>query len=300
MRILISGSSGFIGSALVSSLKTVHQDIFKLVRKQDNLAIDEISWSPDTGVIHTDLLEGFDAVINLAGENIMGRWSESKKQKIYDSRINSTTLLSDALTRLNQPPKVLVNASAIGIYGNIGDELVDETSPISNQPAFLVEVCKDWEVATQNAKAAGVRVVNLRIGAVLSTHGGALQKMLTPFKWGVGGVIGSGEQYMSWIMLEDLVKAIKFCITHETLRGPVNAVSPNPVTNREFTKTLGKILNRPTFITVPAFAVNLLLDGMGTEVLLTGQRVEPRALLEAGFRFSHPFIDEGLKTALQK
>jgi uncharacterized protein (TIGR01777 family) len=241
------------------------------------------------GEIDKNGLDGFDAVIHLAGDNIAsGRWTAQKKTAIRQSRIDGTRLLSDALASLNQRPQVLISASAIGYYGDRADEvLTEESSPGSN---FLAEVCQKWESATAIAQAAGIRVALLRIGVVVSAEGGAMSKMLPPFKLGAGGRLGSGKQYMSWIALDDLVRIIDFVLGHEELQGPINAVAPNPVTNSEFTAVLGTALHRPTVLPVPSAAINLLLGDMAKELLLSSERVVPRKLLSSGFEYRYPHL----------
>ena len=257
MNILITGASGLVGSAVIPVLITAGHQVIRLVRSQPKL-VDELQWDPLTGIRDLARLEGLDAVIHLAGENIAaGRWTEEQKRRIRDSRVTGTQTLCTALMQLALPPKVLISASAMGYYGDRGEELLHEESLPGR--GFLPEVCMAWEKATKSAEKIGIRVVLLRIGVVLSSTGGALAKMLLPFKLGLGGVVGSGQQYMSWIALEDVIGAISHALTTEALWGPVNCVAPNPVTNREFTKTLGHVLNRPTLLPVPAFALRLVL-----------------------------------------
>jgi len=291
MRVLIAGSSGLIGTALKRRLLEKGDEAVALVRDKTE---EGVYWDPAQKEINLESLEGFEAVVNLAGENIAeGRWTEAKKKKIRDSRVESTRFLTGSLEKLSHPPKVLVNASAIGFYGDRGAEkLVEESPPGSG---FLSKVCCDWEA---QAKRAPVRSATLRIGVVLSNKGGALKRMLLPFKLGLGGVIGSGKQYMSWIVLEDLVEALLFAIRNPEVNGAVNAVSPSPVTNRQFTKALGKVLGRPTFFPMPAFAVKLIFGEMGEELLLGSSRVLPKQLEALGFKFRHPHIEEALRSIL--
>jgi uncharacterized protein (TIGR01777 family) len=233
----------------------------------------------------------------LAGESVAAhRWSAKVKQEIRDSRVRGTTLLCETLACMAKKPTALVSASAIGYYGDRGDEPLDETSPRGS--GFLAEVCEEWEAATKSARDANIRVVNLRIGVVLSPKGGALATMLTPFKLGVGGVIGSGRQYFSWITLDDLVRTIQFALNASALSGPVNAVAPNPVTNREFTKTLGRVIERPTIVPMPAFAAKLAFGEMADEMFLAGARVSPAALTAAQFQFEHPQLEPALRHLL--
>lgn len=296
MKLLISGSHGLVGKALVKSLEAEGREIFRLVRHAPG-SDSEIEWSPDRYSIALARLEGFDAVVHLAGESIAsGRWDEEKKRKIRESRVKGTKLLSDALANLARPPKTLISASAIGYYGNRGDELLTETSSPGDD--FLAGVCVEWENATAHAAEKGIRVVNTRFGIILDSEGGALAKMLTPFRMGVGGKIGSGKQWMSWIALDDVVGAIRLALTNETLRGPVNFVASNPVPNAEFTKTLGEALSRPTLFLIPAFAARLVFGEMADALLLSGQRVEGKRLKEAGYQFSFPQLEGALKRVL--
>lgn len=295
MKILIAGSSGLIGKQLTSFLTAAGHQVVPLVRYPD---VDGIYWQPKKGELDYRKLEGFDAIINLAGENIAsGRWTEKKKQKIRDSRVLSTRTLAEALIKMENPPKVWINGSATGYYGDGNDRIFDESSPPGK--GFLAMVCDEWEAATKPAIDAGIRVVNLRTGMVLTPTGGALERMLTPFQLGVGGVLGTGRQYMSWISIDDEIRIIDYCLTHD-IRGPVNAVSPQPVTNRAFTKTLGRVLRRPTLIPMPKFLVKWIFGEMGEELLLTSTRVVPRKLEENGYSFIHSNLEETLKTLLGK
>jgi uncharacterized protein (TIGR01777 family) len=294
MIIAITGSSGLVGSALVHALEADGHLIRPVVRRAPRAGANEIRWDPDRGMIDAAEFASVDAVVHLAGENIAAhRWTESFKQKILTSRIRGTKLLCDTLAGLASKPTVLISASAIGYYGNRGDELLDESA--TSGGGFLAEVCQQWEAATVPARDADIRVVNLRIGFVLSKNGGGLAKMLTPFRLGLGGVIGSGNQYMSWIALDDLVRVIQFTLSAAAIAGPVNAVAPTPVTNREFTKTLGRVLRRPTIFPMPAFATKLAFGEMADDMLLGGARVEPRALTNARFEFHYPQLDSALR-----
>lgn len=296
MKILVAGASGLIGSALVDQLRTEQHQVIKLVRSPGELRPDEIFWDPSKGIINAALLEGFDAVVNLSGESIAaGRWTPERKKRILDSRVKSTRLLSETIAALSKPPKVLINASAIGYYGNREHGLITEAS--QKGTGFLSSVCAHWEAATRAADAAGIRVVHLRTGIVLSTKGGALAKMLPVFRWGLGGKLGSGKQMMSWIDLDDLVQVIIFSLDHP-LKGPINAVSPQAVNNQKFTEILGRILRRPTIFSVPAFAIRTLLGEMGEELLLTGAHVVPRRLEESGFTFRYPSLEPALRHLL--
>jgi len=298
MNVLLTGASGLIGSALAPFLTAAGDRVIRLVRSQPSPRESQVFWDPETGTLDlaTAGQEGLDAVVNLAGENIAGRWSERKKARILDSRVRSTRLLSESLAHLTTPPKVLVSASAAGFYGDRGDELLKEES--ASGAMFLSEVCRQWEAATEPAARAGLRVVVLRIGVVLSAAGGALARMLPPFKMGVGGRIGSGRQYMSWIAIDDLLGAIVHVLTTEALRGPVNAVAPCPVTNLEFTKTLGRVLKRPTVFPLPAFAARLAFGEMAQELLLASTRMEPARLLATGYKFRNPDLETALRRLL--
>ena len=292
MRILISGSHGLVGTALIKSLETAGHEVFRLVRYGPTSDA-EIEWSPDRYSIALSRIEGFDAVVNLAGESIAeGRWTDEKKRRIRDSRVKGTKLLGDALANLTDSPKTFICASAIGYYGNRGDETLTEANPPGD--GFLANVCREWEEATALATEKGIRVVNTRFGIILDKNGGALAKMLPPFRMGIGGRIGSGKQWMSWITLEDVIGALEFALTNDAMRGPVNFVAPNPVRNVQFTKALGKALSRPTFFPIPAFGVRLLFGEMGEALLLGGQNVRPAKLLEAEYEFRFPELPSAL------
>jgi uncharacterized protein (TIGR01777 family) len=296
MKILFSGSHGLVGTALIKSLEADggHQ-IFRLVRHYPE-SPSQIEWSPDRYSIALARIEGFDAVVHLAGESIAeGRWTDQKKKRIRESRVKGTRLLGDAVANLTEPPRVMISASAIGYYGNRGDELLTETSMPGD--GFLSDVCVEWEKATALAIEKGIRVVNTRFGIILDANGGALAKMLPPFRMGIGGRIGSGKQWMSWIALDDVVSGLKFALTNEALHGPVNFVAPNPVTNSEFTKTLGKALSRPTLFPIPAFGVRLAFGEMGEALLLSGQRVAPTGLEASGYQFQYSNLDKALVRA---
>lgn len=297
MHIAVSGSHGFIGSALVASLQAAGHQVTPLVRGRSPVE-GGIAWSAEAAYVDTAKLEGIDAVVHLAGEPIPGRWTPQKKARILESRYQGTRLIAEAISQLAKPPKVFVCASAIGYYGDRGDEILREESPSGG--GFLAQVCREWEAATEPAAKKGIRVVNLRIGIVLGAGGGALAQMLLPFRMGVGGRIGSGTQYMSWIALDDLVGIVHHVLTTESLRGPVNAVAPNPVTNAEFTKTLGKVLSRPTIFPLPAFVVKLAFGQMGEEALLGSQRVEPGRLKASGYKFRSPELEDTLRRAAGK
>lgn len=297
MIIAVTGSSGLVGSALVEALEADAHLVRPLVRRPVREGKHEIRWDPTAGTIDAAELAEVDSVVHLAGENIAAhRWTPAFKDKIRDSRVRGTNLLCQALAGLASKPSVLVSASAIGYYGDRGEEPVDESSPRGR--GFLPEVCEQWENATAPARDANIRVVNLRIGFVLARNGGGLAQMLTPFRLGVGGVIGSGRQYMSWVELNDLVRAIQFTLAAAALSGPVNAVAPQAVTNREFTKTLGRVLGRPTVLPMPAFAARLAFGEMANEMLLGGARVEPRALTAARFEFAYSQLEVALRHLL--
>ncbi len=299
MRILVTGSTGLIGSALIPLLRAGGHETVRLVRAQTRPQSGEIQWDPAAGKLDASALEGFDGVVHLSGENIGdGRWTAGRKQRIYDSRVKSTQLLSESLAQLTQPPKMLVCASAIGYYGERGDELLREDSGAGT--GFLADLCRDWESACQPAAKKGIRIVNLRNGVVLSGRGGALPRMVLPYRFFVGGKVGSGKQFLSWIALEDTVDLILHALSTVALQGPVNAVAPNPVTNLEFTKILGRVLRRPTVFPVPAFIIRLAFGQMGEELLLASQRVEPTRLLTTGFAFRYPQLEGALRHALGK
>jgi uncharacterized protein (TIGR01777 family) len=293
MKVLIAGASGLVGSALIPAIEKEGAEVTRLVRSAAGPG--QIEWHPNNDQLDATQLEGFDAIINLAGENIAGgRWTDEQKRKIRDSRVNGTHLLSEAIAKLSKRPGVFVCASATGIYGDRGDEILDEESDSGG--GFLAGVCREWEMATGPAVAAGVRTVNLRFGPILAREGGMLAKLLTPFKMGMGGKVGSGKQYISWVAIDDAIEAIKLALSRESTRGPLNVVSPNPVTNEVFTKTLGHVLSRPTALAMPAFAARLAFGEMADEMLLASQRVLPRKLSEAGYEFQQP----GLEGALRK
>jgi uncharacterized protein (TIGR01777 family) len=295
-KILVSGSSGLIGAALIPALKSGGYDITCLVRGTASRR-DQIQWDPAQPLV-PESVSGFDAVVHLAGESIVGRWTEGKKRRIRESRVKGTLHLAEALAQAPQRPRVLISASAIGYYGDRGDEVLREDS--ASGAGFLPEVCREWEDATEPATKAGIRTVQVRFGLVLSQHGGALQKMLSPFRLGVGGNMGNGRQWWSWIDIDDLVGAVQHVIKTETLRGPINVVGPNPLTNAEFTKTLASVLSRPALFPMPAFAARLVFGQMGDELLLASQRVEPAKLLASGYVFQKPDLRAALEGILKK
>ncbi len=299
MKVLVTGSTGLIGSALVRDLTGEGHIITRLMRSSSERRKDAVPWDPDKGTVDCNGLTGHDAVVHLAGENIAGSsWTPKRKASIRDSRVRGTGLLCETLSHLERPPATLVCASAVGFYGDRGRELLREDNPPGK--GFLSEVCREWEEVTGEASQKGIRVVNLRIGMVLSADGGALARMLPFFRAGAGGRIGSGEQYVSWISLHDLVAVIRHALTTVSLEGPVNAVTPHPVTNREFTKSLGRILGRPTVAPLPAFAARLLFGEMADELLLASTRVEPAKLLASGYRFRLPDLEGALRSLLGK
>jgi len=294
-RVLVSGASGPIGAALLPSLETRGYDVVRLVRGAAAGAA-QINWDP-ARPIAPESVSGFDAVIHLAGESIVGRWSVGKKTKIRDSRVLGTINLAQALAHAKNKPQVFVCSSAIGYYGNRGDEVLREDSAPGE--GFLADVCREWEAATKPAIDAGIRTAKIRTGVVLSSKGGALGKMLTPFKLGLGGRIGDGRQWMSWIDVQDMIGAIHHILKTDLLQGPVNMVAPKPVTNAEFTRTLASVLSRPAIFPVPAFAVKAAFGEMGESVLLASQRVEPARLVASGYPFRYSELRGSLESILQ-
>ncbi len=293
--IAVSGSTGLVGTALCTKLVEEGQTVVPLVRDP---RLPGIHWDPVGGTVEAAELEGTESVVHLAGENIAsGRWTSARMARIRDSRVKGTRLLAEALASLETPPGVLVCASAMGYYGDRGEEELEEDSGPGT--GYLPEVCEEWEAACEPARDAGIRVVNLRIGLVLAREGGALRKMLTPFRLGLAGQIGTGRQYMSWISMTDLVEIIRYALAEANLEGPLNVVAPCPVTNLEFTKTLGRILGRPTVLPLPGAAVSLLFGRMGKELLLGSSRVLPKRLLNRGFEFRYPDLESALRSALE-
>jgi len=295
-RIAITGANGLVGTQLAAFLETGGHEVHRILRRASGTA-GEILWNPNAHAIDTNALEGIDAIVHLAGENIAGgRWSEANKQRILESRTEGTRFLCESLAALARPPRVLVCASAIGFYGDRGEAVLDETSAAGE--GFLADVCRQWEAATAPARHAGIRVVNLRIGVVMTPLGGALAQMLTPFRLGAGGTLGSGRQFMSWISLDDLLAAVLHCIATTSLEGAVNATAPAPATNAELTRTLAEVLHRPALLPVPAFALRALLGEMADALLLASTRVLPRRLLESGFVFRDPELRGALADML--
>jgi hypothetical protein len=297
MQILVTGASGLIGSALVPVLTAAGHTVTRLVRSQPRPGQAELFWDPAAQQLPTPALEGFDAVVHLAGENIaQSRWTTEHKARIYHSRVQGTRLLCDALLQLVHPPQTFVCASAIGYYGDRGERLMREESAPGT--GFLAEVCRAWEATAAPAAQRGIRVVSVRFGVVLSAAGGALAQMLLPFRLGVGGVIGSGKQYVSWVALDDAAGAIHHVLETDTLHGPVNVVAPRAVTNRVLTETLGRVLRRPTILPFPAFAARLLFGEMADALLLASTHVDPGCLRATAYPFQHPELEGALRHVL--
>lgn len=299
MKILVTGSNGLIGSSLVPFLTTGGHQVVRLVRSLKPVREPQVLWDPEGGDIRAEGLEGLDGVVHLAGESIAeGRWTPEKKAAIRKSRVEGTKLLCETLARLKNAPKVLVCASAIGYYGSRGYETLTEQS--SRGVGFLPEICQEWEAASASASGRGIRVVLLRTGIVLSSAGGALAKMVPIFRMGAGGILGDGRQVMSWVSIDDVVGIIAHALMTESFSGAANAVAPNPVTNREFTKTLGRVLKRPTLFPAPAFALRLLVGELADEALLASAKVVPGKLLQSGYSFRYPGLEEALRHVLAK
>ena len=295
MNILITGSSGLVGTHLTAALEADGHNVFRMLRK----ASDDHSfyWNPAAGVISYDVSIHIDAVINLAGESIAdGRWSEERKRRILESRVSGTRLLAETLAKLKQKPKVFISGSAIGFYGETGDRGVDEES--SQGTGYLSEVAEQWEQAAKPAAVAGIRTVNIRTGVVLSPNGGMLQKLLLPFKMGMGGIVGSGQQYISWVSINDMAGMIQFLLENDTISGAVNLVSKQPVTNYTFTKTLGSVLNRPTIFPLPACVARVVFGEMADALLLSSTRVLPKLLTEAGDDFIDTDLEKTIRSLL--
>lgn len=291
--VAITGSSGLIGSALVRALETRGHTVKRMVRRAA-AGPNEITWHPGASGVDARVasqLEGVDVVVNLAGENLAQRWTDKARRSIIDSRVPGTLLLSRTIAQLTRKPRLMISGSAVGIYGNRGDEVLDESSTLGDD--FLARVCKDWEAATQAASEAGIRVALSRTGLVLDRHGGAFPQFLLQFRLGAGGRLGNGRQWMSWITLRDVIGIFNFLINHEEVSGPVNVVAPEPVTNAEFARVLGHVLNRPTLFTVPEFGLKLVFGQMAEDTVLASQRATSRRLGEYGFK------DAGLEGALR-
>lgn len=292
MRVLVTGATGLVGSHLVPALQREGHQVVRMGRS----GASDFVWDPLRGEMDIRALDGIEAVVHLAGETIGQRWTEERKQRIWRSRVDGARMLAEAITAAASPPRTFISASATGYYGDRGDEPLDEDSGPGR--GFLAELCQAWEEAAQSAAQAGTRVVNTRFGVVLSGKGGALARLLPLFRLGLGGPLGSGRQYMSWVDIEDLVSAVLFVLRREEISGPVNVTSPNPVTNAEFTRTLAQVLGRPAFFRVPAFALKAVMGQMAEEALLAGQRVLPRKLREAGFAFGYPDLEGSLRHVL--
>jgi len=299
MDVIVSGATGLVGSVLTRNLAAAGHRVRRLVRVPPAPNSRDVFWDPGRGVLDPASLRGVEAAVHLAGENIAaGRWTEAKKNSIRESRTRGTRLVAEALARLSPPPRVLVSASAVGYYGSRGSEVLTERSVPGR--GFLAEVCRDWEAASAPASAAGIRTVTLRFGVVLSPDGGMLAKVLVPFRLGLGGRVGNGEQFMSWIEIGDLARVIEHALETHSLSGAVNAVSPHPATNREFTETLGRVLSRPTVFPVPALGARLAFGEMAEEMLLASTRVEPERLLDSGFVFRYPTLESALRHLLMR
>ncbi|MFO7557739.1 MAG: TIGR01777 family oxidoreductase [Desulfobacterales bacterium] len=297
LTIIVTGASGVIGSTLVPFLTTGGHRVIRLVRNRSESSPDELLWDPLSGFLNADSIEEIDAVIHLAGENIgSGRWTPEKKKKIIESRVKGTELVVKKLSSLRKPPKVIICASAIGYYGDRGNNILNENDECGAD--FTSSVCRLWEKAAHPARERNIRTVFLRIGIVLTPLGGALKRLLLPFKLCVGGKIGNGSQYMSWIDMEDVLGSIYHILKNEAIEGPVNIVAPNPVTNTEFTKTLGKVLARPALFTIPSAAIKMAFGEMGQEILLASTRVMPEKLLKTGYRFNTPCLETALRQML--
>lgn len=291
MKVAITGASGLVGQALSEAMKRSGNEPIPVSRRRSQAG--SIFWDPAKGEIESEKLEEIDAIVHLAGESIAGgRWTNSFKQKILDSRVNGTRLIAETILKLSQPPKVFISTSAVGYYGNRGDATLTEDS--RGGEGFLADVCRAWEACADRVIESPVRLAKLRFGVVLSKSGGTLALMLTPFRFGLGGVIGPGTQFMSWVTIDDVVRAIQYVLTHDEARGVFNVTSPVPVTNREFTKTLGSVIHRPTVLGIPSFAARLALGEMADELLLSSTRAVPEHLEKIGFRFEHPELKEAL------
>lgn len=297
MKVAVSGSSGLVGAALTAALGANGHTVARLVRTGSAAASNNIRWDPLAGTLDTQALEGADAIVHLAGASIAeGRWTAARKQLLRTSRVEATQHLLEGISRLRLRPVVFISASAIGFYGDRGDERLTESSAPGDD--FLSQLAHDWEASAARAESLGIRTVLLRFGIILSTRGGALPRMLTPFRLGVGGRLGSGKQWMSWLALDEAAAIILYALQKESLRGPVNAVSPNPATNAEFTRALARALHRPALFPAPAFALRLLLGEMADALLLSSQRVFPERLTALGYEFRHPRVEEAIASVL--
>jgi uncharacterized protein (TIGR01777 family) len=297
MKILISGASGLTGTALVSGLRVQGHNVARLVRPGSAASAGDVTWDPMTATVDVAAMEGMDAVVHLSGASIaQGRWTPARKAVLRSSRVDTTRVLVDALASLRQKPRVFVSASAIGCYGDRGNEILTESSTIGTD--FLSLVVRDWEAEANRAEISGIRTVLLRFGVILSSDGGALPQMLMPFKFSLGGRLGSGKQWMSWIALEDAIEIICSAIVNENLAGPLNVVAPNPLTNADFTRIAAAVLHRPAIFAAPAFALRIALGEMADALLLASQRVVPERLLAAGYAFRLPEFESALRSIL--
>jgi uncharacterized protein (TIGR01777 family) len=293
MKILLSGSSGLIGSHIISNFDKKKYHLIRLVRNDKDISDDTIFWNPSKGALDKSKLNGLDVVIHLAGENISSaRWTRKQKEKITNSRVNTTSLLAKTLIELKESPKLFICASATGYYGNRNDELLDEESTPGE--GFLADVCKKWEAAANPVRKARIRTIHLRFGVVLSNKGGAFKKMLSPFKLGIGGIFGNGQQYMPWITIDDILGILEHVIQNKNITGSINVVTPNPIINSQYTKLLGELLSRPTILRIPAISLKILLGQMADELLLSSARVIPKKLIESGYQFKFPEIKSAL------
>lgn len=292
MRIGVTGASGFLGSALVPVLRGAGHDVVRIGRGRES----DIPWNPADGLLDAQACRGIDAFVHLAGANVGARWTPEHKREIHDSRVLGTSLIARTAAALSPAPRVLVCASAVGIYGDAGNAECDESAPSGHD--FLARVGLAWEAAAEPARAAGIRTVHLRFGVVLASAGGALPRMLPAFRMGAGGALAGGRQWMSWVSLEDVLGIVRFVLTHDRIEGAVNAVAPAPVTNAEFTRTLAHVIRRPALFPVPAFALKLMYGEMAEGTLLVSQRVVPRRLLEAGYSFRHSSLESALRAAV--
>lgn len=297
MKVAISGVSGLVGSALRESLTNDGHEVIAISRRSSLPPLKTLTWDVENGRFDASGLENVDVVVHLAGEPVAQRWNDERKQAIRDSRVDSARLLVEGLKSLKNPPKLLASASAVGFYGDGGDTELDESAPPGT--GFLPDVCQEWEKATMEALGVGIRATSIRTGIVLSTKGGALPQMLLPFKLGVGGPVGTGSQWMPWIHIDDIVGAYRFVIDNDDLVGAVNGTAPNPVTNAEFSKALGRALHRPAFLPAPAFGLKILFGEM-SEILLEGQRAIPKKLLTAGYEFKYPEVGAALKDVIER
>ena len=294
MRIGVTGASGFLGQRLVPALRAAGHEVVQIGRGPDA----DVRWDPSAGMMDAAACAGIDAFVHLAGANVGQRWTRAHRREIRESRVHGTALIARTAAALTPRPRVLVCASAVGIYGDAGDAVLDETSPSGSD--FLADIGRQWEAAADLARQAGIRTVHLRFGVVLSRRGGALARMLPIFLVGGGGRLASGRQWMSWVSMEDAVGAVQFALEHETLTGAVNAVAPSPVTNTEFTETLARVVHRPALFPVPAFVLNLMFGEMAQGTLLASQRVLPRQLLASGYAFRHATLEPALRAAVNE